>query len=137
MWIRQGAYFLKGALNQAPVLLSYIRLCLKYFLWWTLPLLSRGQCYTTFYFCNLRIFVLNQSVCKNALEELGKDKHSSLLRKLVNYRQMLKIHKKIYYIGPFQQNWLKKVKKNPYSWNTNWREMFSTLNLLTKLICFD
>jgi hypothetical protein len=33
------------------------------------------------------IFVLSQSVCKNRLEKLVRDKHSSLLCKLVNYGQ--------------------------------------------------
>ncbi len=50
---------------------------------------TRGQCYKTFYGCKLRIFVLKQSVCQASLENLARDKHSSLLRKFVNYGQKI------------------------------------------------
>jgi hypothetical protein len=48
---------------------------------------SQGQSHKTFYVSNLRIFVLSKSICKNRLEKLARDKHSSLLLKLVNYKQ--------------------------------------------------
>ncbi len=56
------------------------------------------QCYKTFFVRNLRIFVQIYSVCQTRLEELSRDKHSSLLQKFVNYRQI-----KFYNIGPWRQ----------------------------------
>jgi hypothetical protein len=35
--------------------------------------------------CNLRIFVLCFGICKNILEKLVRDKHTSLLQTLVTY----------------------------------------------------
>ncbi len=35
----------------------------------------RGQCHTTFYVCNLRVFVLSYSVCWTRLKKLARDKH--------------------------------------------------------------
>ncbi len=51
---------------------------------------TRGQCYKTFSVRDLRIFILSQSVCQTKLKRLTNEKHSSLLRKFVNYR-----HKKL------------------------------------------
>jgi len=48
---------------------------------------SWGQCYKTFYGRDLHIFALSQSVCKTRLEKFANGKHSSLLRKFVNYGQ--------------------------------------------------
>ncbi len=75
---------------------------------------TRGQCYKTFSVRDLQTFVLRQSVCQTGPEKLTNDKHSSLLRKSVTYRQksfiaqgpgrrkcykksLLKIRKKFYY----------------------------------------
>ncbi len=48
---------------------------------------SWAQCYKTSFVCDLHIFVLNQSVLLHYPEKLTNDKHSSLLRKFVIYRQ--------------------------------------------------
>ncbi len=49
------------------------------------PAVTWGRCYKTFLSV---IFVLSKSVCQNRLEKLvARDKHSSLVRKYVNYRQ--------------------------------------------------
>ncbi len=48
---------------------------------------SRGQCYKTLSVRDLQIFVLSSTVCCTRLEKLARDKHSILLRKLVNYKQ--------------------------------------------------
>ncbi len=59
---------------------------------------SWGQCYKTFSVRDLRIFVISQSVCQTIPEKLTNDKHSSLLRKSVNYG-----HKKFYNIEPWPE----------------------------------
>ncbi len=58
-----------------------------------------GQCHETFYVRDLWILVLSSSVCQTRPEKLTNDKHSSLLRKSVNYGQ-----RKIYNIGPLMRN---------------------------------
>ncbi len=50
------------------------------------------------FFHPLRIFVISQSVCETRLEKLARDKHSSLLRKLVDNGQ-----KKFYNFEPWAQ----------------------------------
>ncbi len=35
--------------------------------------------------CDVQIFILSYNVCYTKLEKLARDKHSSLLRKYVNY----------------------------------------------------
>ncbi len=48
---------------------------------------TSAQCCKSIFARNLRIFVVSQSVCKTRLTMLASDKHSSILREFVNYRQ--------------------------------------------------
>ncbi len=57
-----------------------------------------GQCYKTFFVCDLQFFVLSSSVSQTRPEKLTNDKHWSLLQKSVIYGQ-----KKFYNIGPWSQ----------------------------------
>ena len=49
--------------------------------------MSCGQCYKTFFVRDLRILVVGLSVCRWQAFQACSDKHSSLLRKIVNYGQ--------------------------------------------------
>jgi hypothetical protein len=44
-----------------------------------------GQCYKTFYVCDLRIFVISISVYQTRPEKLTNDKHPRLLQKSIFY----------------------------------------------------
>ncbi len=59
-----------------------------------------GQSYKTFYRRNLQIYTVSQSICQPSLEKLDRNKHSSLVRKFVNYG-----HKKFYYTGTGGQSY--------------------------------
>jgi hypothetical protein len=60
------------------------------------PWFSWGQCYKPFYGRNLRIFVRRKSVCPWQAFSAYYNKHSSLMRKYVNYSR-----KKFYNIRPW------------------------------------
>ncbi len=50
---------------------------------WRSLMLTWGQCYTTFFVPDLRVFVLSQSVCQTRLEKLSNDNYSSLSQKSI------------------------------------------------------
>ncbi len=68
--------------------------CYKTFFPLSMSLRGLAQCYKKIV-RNLRIFVINQSVCPLQTFQAQSNKHSSLVRKFVNYGP-----KKLYNIGP-------------------------------------
>ncbi len=66
---------------------SLVRFCAPMHAWSCSFSFSPGPDVIKLFVRYLRIFVLSQSVCQTRLENIARNKHSSLLRKLVKYRQ--------------------------------------------------